>query len=47
MVVNSTESESESLSNDALYGALSQKRRRYALHYLKQRNEAVTVQNLA
>ena len=47
MAVNSTDSESESLSNDALYGALSQKRRRYALHYLKQRDETVTVQNLA
>ena len=32
MAANSTDPESESLSNDALYGALSQKRRRYALH---------------
>lgn len=47
MAPNTTEPEAETLSNDALYGALSQKRRRYALHYLKQRGESVTVQNLA
>jgi hypothetical protein len=47
MAANTTDTETEPLSNDALYGALSQKRRRYALHYLKQRDEPVTVQNLA
>ena len=47
MAANTVEPESEALSDDVLYGALSQKRRRYALHYLKQRDELVTVQNLA
>lgn len=47
MAANTNDSETVSLSNDALYGALSQKRRRYALHYLKQRGDRVTVQDLA
>jgi hypothetical protein len=47
MAANSTEPEAETLSNDALYGALSQKRRRYALHYLKQRDEPIAVRDLA
>lgn len=34
-------------SDGALYNALSQKRRRYTLHYLKQRTEPVSVQELA
>lgn len=47
MAAESSESENESLSNDVLYEALSQTRRRYALHCLKQRDEPVTVQELA
>ena len=35
------------LSSDAVYDALADKRRRYALHYLKQRSEPVTVRELA
>lgn len=34
-------------SEAALYNALSQKRRRYTLHHLKQRTEPVSVQELA
>ncbi len=47
MATEVPESETESLSNDVLYDALSQTRRRYALHYLKQRGEPVSVQELA
>lgn len=47
MAGNTNEPETETLSNDVLYGALSQKRRRYALHFLKQRDERITVQDLA
>lgn len=43
-VVTGTEA---SLSETALYNALSQKRRRYTLHYLKQRTEPVSAQELA
>ena len=34
-------------SSDVLYGLLADKRRRYALHYLKQRREPVAVRDLA
>lgn len=37
----------ESLSTDTVYRVLSDKRRRYALHYLKQRKEPVSVRELA
>ncbi|WP_313694761.1 DUF7344 domain-containing protein [Halorarum halobium] len=37
----------EPLAETALYSALSDTRRRYALHHLKQRNEPVSVQELA
>ena len=37
----------EALSNDDLYDVLADRRRRYAIHYLKQRREAVTVRELA
>jgi hypothetical protein len=47
MAASSTETQDGTLSNDVLYDALSQKRRRYALHYLKQCDESVTVQELA
>ena len=36
-----------SLPRDAVYDALADKRRRYALHYLKQRDEPVTVRELS
>jgi DNA-binding transcriptional ArsR family regulator len=39
--------ESESLSTDAVFETLSNRRRRYALHYLKQRNEPVTIRELS
>jgi len=35
------------LPSDAIYDALADKRRRYALHYLKQRSEPVTVRELS
>jgi DNA-binding transcriptional ArsR family regulator len=35
------------LASDAIYDALADKRRRYALHYLKQRSEPVTVRELS
>ena len=35
------------LSSDAVYDALADKRRRYTLHYLKQRSEPVTVRELS
>lgn len=35
------------LSSDAIYDALADKRRRYALHYLKQRDEPVSVRELS
>ncbi|MFB6360162.1 MAG: hypothetical protein ABEH59_02460 [Halobacteriales archaeon] len=35
------------LSNDDLYEMLADKRRRYAIHYLKQRQEPVSVRELA
>jgi hypothetical protein len=47
MATDSADERGRTLSNEALYDALSQKRRRYALHYLKQRDDAVSVQELA
>lgn len=38
---------SPALSSDAIYDALADKRRRYTLHYLKQRSEPVTVRELS
>ena len=35
------------LATDAVYDALADKRRRYALHFLKQRSEPVTVRELS
>lgn len=35
------------LSSDQVYSVLSDKRRRYAIHYLKQQNEAIPVRELA
>ncbi|WP_178916445.1 hypothetical protein [Natronomonas gomsonensis] len=40
-------SESESLSTEAVFETLSSQRRRYTLHYLKQRQEPVTVRDLS
>lgn len=37
----------QGFSNDELYDILADKRRRYAIHYLKQREEPVTVRELA
>lgn len=47
MAVTTTKSRSEALDEDVLYGALSDKRRRYTLHYLKQIGDAVPVQQIA
>lgn len=41
------ESGPATLASDAVYDALADKRRRYALHYLKQRSEPVTVRELS
>lgn len=38
---------SSSPSSQAIYGLLADRRRRYAIHYLKQRNEAVSLRDLA
>ena len=37
----------DALTNDDLYDVLADKRRRYAIHYLKQQREPVTVRDLA
>lgn len=48
MAVTTTKSEDvETLDEDTLYGALSDKRRRYTLHYLKQVGDPVPVQQIA
>lgn len=48
MAVESTEGkETNSPDEEALYGALAHKRRRYTLHYLKQRGGPVSVRDLA
>lgn len=39
--------EFQSLPNDSVYVALADKRRRYTLHYLKQRSEPVTLRELS
>jgi DNA-binding transcriptional ArsR family regulator len=40
-------STAEPLATDVVYDALADKRRRYALHYLKQRAEPVTIRELS
>lgn len=47
MAVTRTTNDTETLDKDVLYGALSDKRRRYTLHYLKQIGDAVPVQQIA
>lgn len=42
-----TTAETEPLSTDAVFETLSSRRRRYTLHYLKQRSEPVTVRELS
>lgn len=39
--------QSETPSSQAIYGLLADRRRRYTIHYLKQRAEAVTLRELA
>jgi DNA-binding transcriptional ArsR family regulator len=46
-VQDEPEGEEEFLSSDDIYDQLSNRRRRYALHYLKQAGEPVTVRDLA
>ncbi|MXR40974.1 hypothetical protein GRX01_06415 [Halobaculum sp. WSA2] len=45
--VDESETAEDDLSEDTLYSVLSNRRRRYTIHYLKQREEPVSVQDLA
>lgn len=47
MAVTTPKNTPGDLDEDVLYGALSDKRRRYTLHYLKQVGDAVPVQQIA
>lgn len=47
MAVTTTDTTTGALDEDVLYGALSDKRRRYTLHYLKQIGDSVPVQQIA
>lgn len=46
-VASGTRADGGELSTDAIFETLSSQRRRYTLHYLKQRDEAVTVRDLS